>query len=385
MAREVNPHPLCVLTAADRDAWAQARAMILSADEQNARQLQIIDEAIIILSVDTEMDRFTPEDHAHGFLSGEISNRWFDKHQIIVHESSGQVGLNFEHSCSDGTNWLHFIQDCMAQLTDDRRALTDVESSIVDASMPLAEDIGQWLEFVMPETVERQISEQLSQWQEQAQNLDLHVLHYQQWGKRFAKEQALSPDALVQMAFQLAYFRLMSELAPTYESAQMRRFFTGRTDTIRSCSAAAKAFVTDWQTGVGSLQTLLAAVKAHAAQSKRVASGQGIDRHLLALETLAEELGHQVPLFEDALYKRAATWVLSTSNASDPNLAAFGFGPVAEHGFGLGYLIHPDVVSVTVTAFKSSGNSAKAFAESLAGVMDEFRGAFEQAPQKIFP
>ncbi len=52
----------------------------------------------------------------------------------------------------------------------------------------------------------------------------------------------LSPDAFVQMALQLAYYRQYGEPCPTYESASTRGFLHGRTETVRSCSVDSVTF-----------------------------------------------------------------------------------------------------------------------------------------------
>lgn len=43
------------------------------------------------------------------------------------------------------------------------------------------------------------------------EDLDLHLTRFQSYGKAFIKRQNLSPDAYLQMAIQLAYFRDMGE------------------------------------------------------------------------------------------------------------------------------------------------------------------------------
>jgi carnitine O-acetyltransferase len=51
-----------------------------------------------------------------------------------------------------------------------------------------------------------------------------------------------SPDATVQMALQLAFYRIHGRPCPTYESASTRLFLHGRTETVRSCSIESLAF-----------------------------------------------------------------------------------------------------------------------------------------------
>lgn len=99
-------------------------------------------------------------------------------------------------------------------------------------------------------------------------NLDMNVHKFCDYGKEFIKKQKMSPDAYVQVALQLAYYRyakhshsrwLWLQTTPTplcvccprchgrpvstYESASIRRFKEGRVDNIRSATPEALAFV----------------------------------------------------------------------------------------------------------------------------------------------
>lgn len=53
---------------------------------------------------------------------------------------------------------------------------------------------------------------------------------------RHMQEWKMSPDAVAQMAFRLAFKRLHGTMPSTYESCTTRWFYHGRTETIRSCT-----------------------------------------------------------------------------------------------------------------------------------------------------
>lgn len=57
----------------------------------------------------------------------------------------------------------------------------------------------------------------------------------------------LSIDAYVQMALQLAFYRIRGEFSATYETALTRSFDRGRTETIRSYTTESRAFVLGMQ------------------------------------------------------------------------------------------------------------------------------------------
>lgn len=63
---------------------------------------------------------------------------------------------------------------------------------------------------------------------------------YKGYGKNLMKTFKVHPDCYVQMALQLAYFKMHEKLAPTYETGTMRVYYHGRTETVRSCSIEVK-------------------------------------------------------------------------------------------------------------------------------------------------
>jgi carnitine O-palmitoyltransferase 2 len=80
------------------------------------------------------------------------------------------------------------------------------------------------------------------------------------------------------------------------------------------------------------------AVDNHARISYEALLGQGWDRHLFALRTLAERSGNSDDLpeiFTDSAYTTLSDIVLSTSTLVHPALHAGGFGPPGPNTYGL--------------------------------------------------
>ena len=75
-----------------------------------------------------------------------------------------------------------------------------------------------------------------------ANDLEMLILNFKQFGKGFIKKQGFSPDSFLQMAIQLAFYRIHETPGAHYESAGLRRYKHGRTDIIRSCSSESVAF-----------------------------------------------------------------------------------------------------------------------------------------------
>ena len=73
-------------------------------------------------------------------------------------------------------------------------------------------------------------------------DLQLHILRHDAYGKGFMKKCKLSPDAYIQMAMQLAYYRDAGKFCLTYEASMTRLFREGRTETVRPCTMDAVAW-----------------------------------------------------------------------------------------------------------------------------------------------
>ena len=63
------------------------------------------------------------------------------------------------------------------------------------------------------------------------------------WFLVFFESVKLSPDAFIQMAIQLTYYRLYNKIGATYESAQTKKYAFGRTETGRSVTMDSAAWV----------------------------------------------------------------------------------------------------------------------------------------------
>lgn len=149
----------------------------------------------------------------------------------------------------------------------------------------------------------------------------------------------LAPDAYVQMALQLAWYRTRGNFTATYETALTRSFDKARTETIRTLTEDSRAWVlsmADKSTtvcrailrvppfvlinlikAVTRLALLRSAIQAHTSLSREAATGRGIDRHLLGLRLMMRpEAGEKAALFDDPLFDRSQEWKLSTSALS---------------------------------------------------------------------
>ncbi|KAK1777862.1 Choline/Carnitine o-acyltransferase-domain-containing protein [Copromyces sp. CBS 386.78] len=79
----------------------------------------------------------------------------------------------------------------------------------------------------------------------------------------------------------------------------------------------------------------------------------------------------QLPaIFGDAGWDKLNTTILSTSNCGNPSLRHFGFGPVSGEGFGIGYIIKDEWISICVS---SRHRQTRRFVDTLESYLLEIR------------
>uniref|UniRef100_A0A7N5ZRS0 carnitine O-palmitoyltransferase n=1 Tax=Anabas testudineus TaxID=64144 RepID=A0A7N5ZRS0_ANATE len=347
-----DPTPPCkgeaklgALTAGDRIPWAKARAKYFSSGV-NKRSLDCIERAAFFVTLDDDEQCVMGDDsaasldrYAKSLLHGKCYDRWFDKSFSVVYYKNGKKGINGEHSWADAPVVAHLWEYTLA--TDSFQLGYNAEGHCkgeVDASLPRPQKLN-W--EILPE---EQISQSLAVAQALADDVDFHVFPFQDFGKGKIKKCRVSPDAFIQMALQLAYYRERGTFCLTYEASMTRLFREGRTETVRSCSNESSAFVRQ-----SSQRLFRAASEKHQLLYRLAMTGAGIDRHLFCLYVVSKYLGVESPFLKEVL---SEPWRLSTSQTPIQQVELFdmvnhpeyiscggGFGPVADDGYGLSYCI----------------------------------------------
>lgn len=119
------------------------------------------------------------------------------------------------------------------------------------------------------------------------------------------KKCKVSPDAFIQMAFQLAYYRQHHKFGLTYEPAMTRLFRKGRTETIRSCTVESSTWVKSMSDDNFNKQDRLELFKTACANHQKLyleaMYGNGVDRHLFALHVAAQQTKYESKFLNEAL------------------------------------------------------------------------------------
>ena len=377
-----------------------------------------------------------------GVQIGTCTNRWYDKLQIIVCKN-GSAGINFEHTGVDGHTVLRFASDLYTDTilrfakSINGQAPSLWASTSPDPSKRDPESFGNV--STIPHKLEWDMVPELStalrfaetRLADLIQQNEFQTLDYKGYGKNFVTSMGFSPDAFVQMAFQAAYYGLYGRVECTYEPAMTKIYLHGRTDAIRSVTKESVSFVqTFWGENPApkKIDALKKATQKHTAITKECSKGLGQDRHLYALfcvwQRALDEEGaeaasstgmssngyssptsdhdpssppnetagpsedsvpsqppaQQMPaIFADAGWDRLNNTILSTSNCGNPSLRQFGFGPTSGDGFGIGYIIKDDSISICAS---SKHRQTKRFVDALESYLTEIRKLLRQTQRK---
>ncbi|MGH0138740.1 UNVERIFIED_CONTAM: hypothetical protein FKN15_017567 [Acipenser sinensis] len=211
----------------------------------------------------------------------------------------------------------------------------------------------QRLQWEIPEECQGVIQSSLKVAQALADDVDSHTFPFNKFGKGLIKKCRTSPDAFIQIALQLAHFRDKGKFCLTYEASMTRLFREGRTETVRSCTVESCNFVhammDSQKTNEEKMKLFNLAAEKHQNLYRLAMTGDGIDRHLFCLYVVSKYLGVDSPFLKEVL---SEPWRLSTSQTPQQQLELFdlannphhvssggGFGPVADDGYGVSYII----------------------------------------------
>jgi carnitine O-acetyltransferase len=324
------------LTSENRDVWTDARDILLKASPKNKDALEAIESSSFVVCLD-DAAPVTLEERAHQYWHGDGANRWYDKPLQFIVNDNGTSGFMGEHSMMDGTP-THRLNDYVNDLIFGNKL--DFSDPSIRSNLPEP----QVLKFDITKEVQSEIDRATKDFNDVISKHQLAVQAYQGYGKGLIKKFKCSPDAYVQMVIQLAYYKMYGKSRPTYESAAVRRFQLGRTETCRTVSDDSVAWVKSMSDSSIDDKTRVdlfrKAINAHVEYITAASDGKGVDRHLFGLKKLLEP-GQEVPaIYQDPAYSYSSSWHLSTSQLSSEFFNGYGWSQVIDAGFGIAYMIN---------------------------------------------
>ncbi|XP_029691443.1 choline O-acetyltransferase [Takifugu rubripes] len=366
-----------LLTSDGRTEWANSRSVLMK-ESTNRDSLDMIERCLCLVCLDdasgadlSDTTRAMLMLHGGGPAKNG-GNRWYDKPMQFVVGADGCCGVVCEHSPFEGI----VLVQCTEYLL---KYMIGSPSKLVRAASVSELPAPRRLRWKCTPEVHKLIASSADRLQRLVDNLDINVYKFHNYGKEFIKKQKMSPDAYIQVALQLAYYRCHGRPVSTYESASIRRFREGRVDNIRSATPEALAFVKAMTDGNRStkdtekMEMLRAAIAAQTKYTILAITGKAIDNHLLGLREIAQELKMEKPeIFRDEAYLISNQFLLSTSQVPTSVDMFCCYGPVLPNGYGACYNPQSDYIIFSVSSFHESPQTCSAeFVESLArGLLD---------------
>ncbi|XP_058165038.1 carnitine O-palmitoyltransferase 1, muscle isoform [Dasypus novemcinctus] len=386
---------LAALTAGGRVEWAEARKAFFSSG-RNKVALEAIERAAFFVALDEDAHGYDPDDEASlslygkALLHGSCYNRWFDKSFTLVAFKNGRLGLNTEHAWADAPIIGHLWEFVLA--TDNFHLGYTENGHCLGKPNPSLPP-PQRLQWDIPKECEAAIESSYQVAKALADDVELYCFQFLPFGKGLIKKCRTSPDAFVQIALQLAHFRDRGKFCLTYEASMTRMFREGRTETVRSCTSESAAFVqamTKAHAMKADLQDLFRkASDKHQHMYRLAMTGAGIDRHLFCLYVVSKYLGVTSPFLAEVL---SEPWRLSTSQTAQFQIRMFdpdqypnhlgaggGFGPVADDGYGVSYMMAGEntIFFHVSSKFSSSETNAQRFGNHIRQALLDIADLFQ--------
>uniref|UniRef100_A0A8C8IU49 Carnitine O-palmitoyltransferase 1, muscle isoform n=1 Tax=Oncorhynchus tshawytscha TaxID=74940 RepID=A0A8C8IU49_ONCTS len=382
---------LAALTAGNRVPWARARLKYFS-QGVNKASLEAIETSAFFLSLDDEVHGYDPDKlrsldlYAKSLLHGKCYDRWFDKSFTLIAYKNGKLGVNAEHSWADapiiGHMWEYVLAtDCFhLGYTEEGHCKGDINKGLPPPTK---------LQWDIPLECQEVIEESYMVAKVIADDVDFHGCLFDEFGKGLIKKSRTSPDAFIQLALQLAQFRDKGEFCLTYEASMTRMFREGRTETVRSCTSESTAFVRAME-DKNTLDLFRKAADKHQNMYRLAMTGSGIDRHLFCLYIMSKYLSIDSPFLKQVL---SEPWRLSTSQTPQQQLnmvdiktfpryvgAGGGFGPVADDGYGVSYIIiGENLITFHISSkFSSPETDSYRFGQNIRQAMLDICALFDQ-------
>uniref|UniRef100_A0A672GA41 Peroxisomal carnitine O-octanoyltransferase n=1 Tax=Salarias fasciatus TaxID=181472 RepID=A0A672GA41_SALFA len=325
-AAEPEGEGVSALTSEERTRWAKAREHLINIDPHNKVILETIQSSLFTVCLDDAKPFSTAENYTN--VSTCV--------RIITSRSR-------THSPYDA-----MVLVSMCWYVDQQLKATGGIWKGSSAVRPIARP--EELIFTVDEKVRGDISRAKEQFLQSASDLQIVCYAFTDFGKAAIKQKKLHPDTFIQLAMQLAYHRLHKQPGSCYETAMTRKYYHGRTETMRSCTQEAVA----WCEAM--LDPTRDVNGRHVVFRSYFVTLAGFDRHLLGLYLIAREEGLPTPeLFLDPLYPKSGgggNFVLSSSLVGYTTVLG-AVAPMVHHGYGFFYRIRDDRIVISMSAWKS--------------------------------
>ncbi|CDQ85055.1 unnamed protein product [Oncorhynchus mykiss] len=344
---------IAALTSEERTRWAKAREYLIGIDPANKTILETIQSSLFVVSLDDAKPYATAENYTPVRTKTHT-------HPLTHYTQKFAIATDLSPGCAGYTCF-----DCMQRYSGAKKYLVSHQ-----LCKPVTSLRGSSVLHSLPTPVHnlKQSHSTMAKTKELSKDTRNKIVDLHQAGKTesaIGKQLILKKSTLISCNythFAVTYAMLMMiELGSCYETAMTRRFYHGRTETMRPCTLEAQNWCHTMLLPAASAEAkrkaLLLAFNKHNKLMAEAQNGKGFDRHLLGLYLIAKEEGLPMPdLFTDTLYCKSGgggNFTLSTSLAGYTTVHGVG-APMVHHGYGFFYRISEDRIVASCSAWKSS-------------------------------
>ncbi|MBB1245740.1 choline/carnitine O-acyltransferase [Streptomyces durbertensis] len=369
------------LTTMARAEWAAARRRLLDLDPANAATLDDVETALFCVCLEDPAPADTLET-CDRLLHGDSADRWFDKAVSFVVFPDGRAGINVEHCGLDGTTVLSFVDALLGTPAEEQSRRSGARDQGLPALSPLT--------FHLDDGLRADVTRAAREFADYAAATATTTLSFEDFGSTAAKELRTSPDAFVQLAYQLAHQRAKGHLGATYESIATRQWRRGRTEAMRVVTPQIQAFTAAMDnpdaTPAQRRAAFREAAEAHVTRAKECQAGDAPEQHLWELELIQRRRGTEIGLTEQPALYRTPGWTvmrddyLSTSSAPSRHIQFFGFGSTSSRCIGVAYVLLPDRFNLYLSTPRPVADQMHAFADHLRRAVAELRALLAEEP-----
>uniref|UniRef100_A0A8R1HJE2 Carn_acyltransf domain-containing protein n=2 Tax=Caenorhabditis japonica TaxID=281687 RepID=A0A8R1HJE2_CAEJA len=369
------------LTTTNRDVWRNNREDLRRISGANRTYLRDIETAILHMCLTNKNGGNDPQHLISAALQDESWFVWQDKSVCVTVYEDAQVTMQADHSNVDAIVLLQLATHVAARA---RKHLWQPIKTNANSHFEFPER----LVFEIDESLRNSIVEADVNFYRNKKLYRAGVVDFHGYGNDLCRASKVFADTVVQFALQLAFLRAHGSFAPIYETASTRKFYHGRTETVRGCTPQFVKFANallDNKSSKEEVKRLFdSALDAHNQFMAICMEGRGFDRHLLGLkETLSimnKGCGPKraLPSFmTDETWKKTGgdgNFLLSTSflgymDGNEPG--TYGFvTAMRKDGYGCFYKIGKERVTVAVSDWISTRSNLQAFSDSIIWALD---------------
>lgn len=238
------------------------------------------------------------------------------------------------------------------------------------------------------------------------QRQELETLDLRDYGKVFKTSTGFSPNAFFQMVLQAAYYSVYAQIRNGLELVLMRQYLHGGADVVRTTTPEVAAFARIFSDKKASIAEEVEAMRRTAnkyvAISVEFAKGLRYHRHLHVLHQIWKrrrafvEVAALRPVGFDSHsnesnipttkiltepgWARLGTTILMGSDVEAPCLDYAGFIPAADDGFTFRYFIRQNHMAMNVCC---RNGQTKRFIDGIEKTFQEIRAMLENTPSNI--